>query len=264
MLKLYTAQVCPFAHRCRLALALGHLEHERVEIDLADMPDWYRHISPNQKVPLLEHNGHRIWESAIINEYLADVFSDRGLLPHDPLLRVKFRLAVDWAGNHLIPTFTKSCATSRPRPLKRCTKPSPICPSGCPWKDPSGWGKSPRWPMRPSIPGSSAGWCWNTTVISKPTGPPESRPGYRLCGSIRWSSKKPAIPSSMSPFTPVTPLRPRSKANGRPGRPVTRDSAGARSARVPSAPSVAPKEKRPADSVPPDTPGPPVGRPVRG
>ncbi|MBX3167112.1 MAG: glutathione S-transferase family protein [Candidatus Eremiobacteraeota bacterium] len=105
MLKLYTAQVCPFAHRCRLALRLGHLEHERVEIDLADMPDWYRHISPNQKVPLLEHNGHRIWESAIINEYLADVFSDRGLLPHDPLLRAKFRLAVDWAGNAVIPTF---------------------------------------------------------------------------------------------------------------------------------------------------------------
>ncbi|MFN8613264.1 MAG: glutathione S-transferase family protein [Vulcanimicrobiota bacterium] len=105
MLKLYTAQVCPFAHRCRLALSLGHLEHERVEIDLAEMPDWYRHISPNQKVPLLEHNGHRIWESAIINEYLADVFSDRGLLPDDPLLRAKFRLAVDWAGNQIIPTF---------------------------------------------------------------------------------------------------------------------------------------------------------------
>ncbi|MBS2039545.1 glutathione S-transferase family protein [bacterium] len=105
MLKLYTAQVCPFAHRCRLALALGHLEHERVEIDLAEMPDWYRHISPNQKVPLLEHNGHRIWESAIINEYLADVFSDRGLLPQDALLRAKFRLAVDWAGQYIIPTF---------------------------------------------------------------------------------------------------------------------------------------------------------------
>lgn len=105
MLKLYTAQVCPFAHRCRLALTFGHLEHERVEIDLTEMPDWYRHISPNQKVPLLEHNGHRVWESAIINEYLADVFSDRGLLPHDPLLRVKFRLAVDWAGNQIIPTF---------------------------------------------------------------------------------------------------------------------------------------------------------------
>ena len=114
MLKLYTAQVCPFAHRCRLALALGHLEHERVEIDLADMPDWYRHISPNQKVPLLEHNGHRIWESAIINEYLADVFSDRGLLPHDPLLRVKFRLAVDWAGNNVIPTFYQILRNEQP------------------------------------------------------------------------------------------------------------------------------------------------------
>ncbi len=105
MLKLYTAQVCPFAHRCRLALSFGHLESERVEIDLAEIPDWYRRLSPNEKVPLLEHDGHRIWESAIINEYLSDVYSDRGLLPDDPLLRVKFRLAVDWAGNAVIPTF---------------------------------------------------------------------------------------------------------------------------------------------------------------
>lgn len=105
MLKLYTAQVCPFAHRCRLALSFAGLDHERVEIDLANMPDWYRHISPNQKVPLLEHEGHKIWESAIISEYLADIFPVKALHPPEPLLRAKSRLAIDWASNHLIPTF---------------------------------------------------------------------------------------------------------------------------------------------------------------
>ena len=104
MLKLYTSQVCPFAHRCRLALSLAGLEHERVEIDLKAMPDWYKHLSPNQKVPLLEHDSHKIWESAIINEYLADAFSAQ-LQPNDPLLRAQSRLAIDWAGNHIIPTF---------------------------------------------------------------------------------------------------------------------------------------------------------------
>ncbi len=105
MLKLYTSQVCPFAHRCRLALSFAGLEHERVEIDLSAMPDWYRHISPNEKVPLLEHDGHMVWESAIINEYLADISPLSTLLPTDPLLRARSRLAIDWAGNHIVPTF---------------------------------------------------------------------------------------------------------------------------------------------------------------
>lgn len=105
MLKLYSAQACPFAHRCRLALTLGNLDHERIEISLADMPEWYRQISPNQSVPLLEHNEHKIWESAIINEYLADAFPDRNLLPQDPLIRARFRLAINWVGNSLVPGF---------------------------------------------------------------------------------------------------------------------------------------------------------------
>jgi len=105
MLKLYTAQVCPFAHRCRLALTLAELGHERVEIDLAAIPDWYRQLSPYQKVPLLEHDGQKNWESAIINEYLADCFPPKALQPADPLLRARSRLAVDWAGSQLIPVF---------------------------------------------------------------------------------------------------------------------------------------------------------------
>jgi glutathione S-transferase len=104
MLKLYTSQICPFAHRCRLALRLAGLEHERVEIDLKAMPDWYKHLSPNQKVPLLEHDAHKIWESLIINEYLADAFS-APLQPTDSLLRAQSRLAIDWAGQHIVPGF---------------------------------------------------------------------------------------------------------------------------------------------------------------
>lgn len=105
MLKLYTAQVCPFAHRCRLALAFGNIEHERVEIDLKAMPDWYRAISPNQKVPLLEVGNSKVWESAIINEYLAEAFPQAGLLPQSALDRSRARLASDFFGNRVIPVF---------------------------------------------------------------------------------------------------------------------------------------------------------------
>jgi glutathione S-transferase len=56
-------------------------------------------------VPLLEDNGQKIWESAIINEYLEDAYPQQPLWPAEPLLRAKGRLAVDWAGNRLIPGF---------------------------------------------------------------------------------------------------------------------------------------------------------------
>lgn len=105
MLKLYTAEICPFAHRCRLALRLADLPHERGEIDLASMPDWYRQLSPTGNVPLLQHDDHILWESAIINEYLAEAFPHAPLQPAEAWKRARSRLAVDWAGNHLIPGF---------------------------------------------------------------------------------------------------------------------------------------------------------------
>lgn len=103
-LKLYTSQVCPFAHRCRLMLAWKGLQSERMEIDLAAMPDWYRQLSPNQKVPLLDHDGQLIWESAIINEYLDDAFEDDHLL-RSPLQRARARLVIERVGSQLIPAF---------------------------------------------------------------------------------------------------------------------------------------------------------------
>ena len=105
-MKLYTAAVCPFAHRCRLMLAWKGLSAERIEIDLAQMPDWYRSISPNQKVPLLEHEGERIWESAIINEYLQEAFLDDSLLS-SALEKARARLVIERIGSQFIPLFYK-------------------------------------------------------------------------------------------------------------------------------------------------------------
>jgi glutathione S-transferase len=105
MLKLYTSQVCPFAHRCRLALAFKGLSHQRIEIDLAEMPPWYLDLSPNKKVPLLDDSGQKVWESAIINEYIEEAYPQQPLWPTEPLMRAKGRLAIDFAGNHIVPTF---------------------------------------------------------------------------------------------------------------------------------------------------------------
>ena len=106
-MKLYGADVCPFVHRARLALAEKGLEHEYVAIDLRNKPDWYHEVLPTGKVPLLEHQGNRIWESHVVCEYLEDAFPQKPLLPQDPGQRAQVRIWIDWVSNSLIPPFYK-------------------------------------------------------------------------------------------------------------------------------------------------------------
>jgi glutathione S-transferase len=55
MLQLYTFQLCPFAHRVRLALAEKGVVAEPIEIDLKNKPANFARISPYGRVPLLLH-----------------------------------------------------------------------------------------------------------------------------------------------------------------------------------------------------------------
>ena len=106
-LKLYGANVCPFVHRARLALAEKGLDHEYVAIDLRNKPHWYHDVLPSGKVPLLEHAGNRIWESAVVCEYLEESFPSPALLPDDPGARAMARIWIDWASSALVPAFYK-------------------------------------------------------------------------------------------------------------------------------------------------------------
>lgn len=104
-LKLYGANVCPFVHRARLALAEKGLSYEYVAIDLRNKPDWYDSVLPTGKVPLLEHQGHRIPESAVVCEYLEDAFPQPPLMPADPGGRASVRLWIAWASENLVPLY---------------------------------------------------------------------------------------------------------------------------------------------------------------
>lgn len=104
-MKLYGADVCPFVHRVRLVLAEKGLKHEYVAIDLANKPEWYHEVLPSGKVPLLEHDGFRIWESAIVCEYLDEAFPEKQMMPSEPGARAEARLWFDWIGNSLVGPF---------------------------------------------------------------------------------------------------------------------------------------------------------------
>lgn len=114
-MKLYGANVCPFVHRTRLVLAEKGLEHEYVAIDLRNKPDWYHEVLPTGKVPLLEHNGYRIWESAIVCEYLEDAFPDKPLLPSEPGPKAGARIWIDWVSSSFVPLYYKLLKAQSPQ-----------------------------------------------------------------------------------------------------------------------------------------------------
>jgi len=107
VLNIYSAKACPFAHRTRLVLLEKGIDFSLTEIDLQNKPDWFTQISRYGKVPAIKHGDNEIYESAIINEYLEEVFPEPPLLPRDPGRRAVARIWIDYANTRFVPAFSK-------------------------------------------------------------------------------------------------------------------------------------------------------------
>ncbi|GAA6624017.1 glutathione S-transferase family protein [Scytonema sp. NUACC26] len=103
---IYSAVVCPFAHRSRLALLEKGVDFDLVEIDLQNKPAGFTEISPYGKVPAIAHGEHRVWESAIINEYLEEAFPEPSLLPKEPISRAQARIWIDFANTRFVSAYS--------------------------------------------------------------------------------------------------------------------------------------------------------------
>lgn len=104
---LYSANVCPFAHRTRLVLAEKGVEVELVEIDLRNKPADFERVSPYGKVPVVVRGADRVWESAVINEYLDEVYPQPALMPASAGSRAQARIWIDFTNSRLVPAFYK-------------------------------------------------------------------------------------------------------------------------------------------------------------
>src|SRR6201995_1115806 len=69
-LTLISHKLCPYVQRAVIALNEKGVPFERVDIDLANKPDWFLKLSPLGKTPVLVVGEHAIFESAVILEYL--------------------------------------------------------------------------------------------------------------------------------------------------------------------------------------------------
>ena len=94
--EIFSAEVCPYAHRTRLVLMQKGVDFSLTEIDLSNKPEWFTEVSPYGKVPSIRHDGRIIYESSIINEYLDEVFPEPPLLPTSPYERAMARIWMDY------------------------------------------------------------------------------------------------------------------------------------------------------------------------
>ena len=106
-IQLYFAKASTFSQRTRVVLLEKGIDFTPIEIDLQNKPDGYAQISHYGKVPAIKHGEVEIYESAIINEYLDEVFPEPPLLPHDPANKAIARIWIDYANTRLVPAFNK-------------------------------------------------------------------------------------------------------------------------------------------------------------
>jgi glutathione S-transferase len=96
MLTLVSHHLCPYVQRAAIALLEKGVRFERIVIDLADKPEWFKAISPLGKVPLLrvrQPDGPEavLFESSVICEYIEETQPGPRLHPADPLKRAERR-----------------------------------------------------------------------------------------------------------------------------------------------------------------------------
>jgi len=95
-LKLISHKLCPYVQRAVIALHEKGVPFERIDIDLANKPDWFLKISPLGKVPVLVVTGDdgkevALFESNVICEYIEETQGGAKLHPENALTRAEHR-----------------------------------------------------------------------------------------------------------------------------------------------------------------------------
>lgn len=94
-LKLVSFKICPFVQRSVILLKEKGVDYDITYIDVNNPPEWFLEISPTGKVPVLQVDDTVLFESAVINEYLDEVYPP-SLHPADPLKKAQNRAWMEY------------------------------------------------------------------------------------------------------------------------------------------------------------------------
>ncbi len=71
-------------------------------------------VSPYGKVPVVVVDGKAIYESAVIGEYLEEVYPETALMPEDPYERAQVRIWTDYVATRFAPPLVKIRKAEKP------------------------------------------------------------------------------------------------------------------------------------------------------
>jgi glutathione S-transferase len=92
--------LCPYVQRAVIAMIEKSVCFDRIDIDLANKPDWFKALSPLGKTPVLKVEDTALFESAVILEYLEET-QPKPLHPGDPLQRAEHRAWIEYGSTIL-------------------------------------------------------------------------------------------------------------------------------------------------------------------
>ena len=101
---LISFDLCPFVQRSVITLLEKKVDFEIQYIDLTNPPQWFLDISPLSKVPALRIGDDVLFESAVINEYLDDIYPP-SMHPQDPLERAINKAWIEFSSEMLFAQY---------------------------------------------------------------------------------------------------------------------------------------------------------------
>ena len=93
-------EISPFCDKVRRALHYKGLAYTTREVGLMELP-FLKRTAPTGKVPVVEYEGKKLWDSTDICLQLEQDFPALPLLPADPIQRADVLLLEDWADETL-------------------------------------------------------------------------------------------------------------------------------------------------------------------
>lgn len=108
MVKIYSAEICPFAQRARALLTHLGEPFEVTAIDLSNRDPEFLQISPTGKIPLLLDGDLKLYESQVIIEYLAEKHGWKSAFSPRQGLRARQKLAMKQWDSTVITVWYRS------------------------------------------------------------------------------------------------------------------------------------------------------------
>ena len=105
MIKLYSADVCPYVQRVRAILVRLGQPFETAIIDLSERDSAFLALTPTGKVPLLLEGELKLYESQVINDYLAERNEWKEAYSADPGVRNRQKLAMKQWDSAVLPAW---------------------------------------------------------------------------------------------------------------------------------------------------------------